>query len=355
MSSRPSRSTRRVKKQQSERQQSSSMRKTKRVGSTSLRLSQRAAVTTRKKTAASGARLMDRLIETGGTFTEDLRLVRFAGVSLGGGKTDKTSVAILEYYPDRKRVFLRSLFEKVSAKGEETADDVLEAILLKEAPGLWGIAFDAPLQLPTCVRCDDPCPGPKSCEKDVFEWMRKAHAKRGKSKRPNKMFTPYTERACEIWIANELEEEFHPSHALGANAAPLAARAHCLQRRLAYRQSALAPNGGVTPFIEVYPKLSLWRMGRDLDVPKSHLRFHKHAVDSDESRHSILKTLIDKQIAFIYQQDLKTMVENSSAFDAFLCAMTAFLKSRGQTEKRPSDFPKGEIWIDFPIQNIKWF
>jgi hypothetical protein len=123
----------------------------------------------------------------------------------------------------------------------------------------------------------------------------------------------------------------------------LTARAHFLKRRLK------------TPLIEAYPKLTLWRIGQALDMPKSYLRFHKHAVDSDEARLFILKTLIEKEIAFVYQQDLRLMVENNVAFEAFLCALTAFLKHRGQTEKPPQGFPKGESWIEFPVKKINWF
>lgn len=286
---------------------------------------------------------MERLLETGGTVIQQLKSVRFAGVSLGGGKTDKTAVAILEYFPERKRIFLRSLREKVSTKGETSADEALHQILTVEETDLSLIAFDAPLQLPLCVRCELTCPGAERCNEPVLKWMRDVHAGRKKEKRPNKMFTPYTERAAEIYISNALEEPFHPSHALGANAAPLTARAHFLRRRLK------------TPLIEAYPKLTLWRIGQSLDMPKSHLRFHKHAVDSDEARLFILKTLIEKEIAFVYQQDLRTMVENNVAFEAFLCALTAFLKHRGQTERPPAGFPKNESWIEFPVKKIDWF
>lgn len=272
-----------------------------------------------------------------------LKVVRFAGVSLGGGKTDKTSVAILDYFPEQKRVFLRGLREKVAGKhaakpGDEiTADEALLSVLNEEESDLAIIAFDVPLTLPVSIG------GSTKDEERVLTWMRKQHVRRSKEKRPNKMFTPYTERAAEIYIANELEEPFHPPHALGSNAAPLTARAQYLKKRL--RQT----------LIETYPKLTLWRVGQALHMPKSHLRFHRHAVDSDEARHYILKTLIEKEIAFVYQQDLKTMVEHNTAFEAFLCALTAFLHYRGQTEKRPRDFPKTESWIDFPVKNIHWF
>ena len=292
---------------------------------------------------AAGPSSVERLLETGGTVIGDMQVVRFAGVALGGGKTDKTAVAVLEYYPDQKRVFLRSLRDKVSGKGETTADEALYEVLTEDEKDLSVIAFDAPLQLPQCIRCEMRCPGVQDCPDPEVKWMRELHRKRDKTKRPNKMFTPYTERAVEIYIANELEEPFHPSHALGANSAPLTARAHFFKQRLR------------VPLIEVYPKLSLWRVGTSLAMPKSHLRFHRHSIGSDESRLYILKTLIEKEIAFIYQQDLRTMVENNVAFEAFVGALTAFLKFRGQTEKRPPTFPKEAMWIDFPKQKIQWF
>lgn len=285
----------------------------------------------------------EKLLETRGTVTENLAAVRFCGVSLAGGKTDKTAVAILEYYPDRKRVFLRSLRERIRAEGDASSDMALHHILTDEEKELESIAFDAPLELPSCIRCQLKCPGAEKCREPHIRWMTDLHAKRDKSKRPNKHFTPYTERCVEIYISNELEEPFHPSHALGANAAPLTARAQYLKRRIE------------TPLIEVFPKLTLWRIGGALKIPKSHLRFHKHAVDSDEARLFILKTLIEKDIAFIYQQDLRLMVENNQTFEAFLCALTGFLRFRGQTERPPKDFPKSESWIEFPREKIVWF
>lgn len=271
----------------------------------------------------------------------EIELVRFAGVALGGGKTDKTAIAILDYFPGQKRVFLRSLRENIggrTTKGDEiTADEALLQILNEEESNLTSVAFDVPLTLPVSIG------GTAKDEEKSLAWMRLQHEKRAKEKRPNKMFTPYTERAAEIYISNELEEPFHPPHALGSNAAPLTARAQYLKKRLK------------PPLIETYPKLTLWRIGQALTMPKSHLRFHRHSVDSDEARHYILQTLVEKEIAFIYQQDLKTMVENNIAFEAFLCALTAFLHYRGQTEKRPADFPKSEAWIEFPVQKIRWF
>jgi len=298
----------------------------------------------RKRTKAASPQAIDRLIATGGTvISENLKHVRFAGVALGGGKTDKTVVAVIEYYPAQKRVFLRSLRDRISGKGEIPGDEALLDILNKQEPNLNTIAFDVPLTLPKCLACELRCPGVEKCRVPVIRWMREMHKKRERSKRPNKMFTPYTERAAEIFISNELEEPFHPSHALGSNAAPLTARAYFLKRRIK------------TPLIEFFPKLTLWRIGCALGIQKSYLRFHRHSVDGDEARLYILKTLIDRGIAFIYHQDMRLMVENNAAFEAFLGALTAFLKYRGQTEKRPTGYPKDEAWIEYPKQDIQWF
>jgi hypothetical protein len=102
------------------------------------------------------------------------------------------------------------------------------------------------------------------------------------------------------------------------------------------------------PQIEVFPRLSIWRLGLELKVAKSHLRFHKHAVGGDESRKVFLNALCDKKNIFVYQQDFKAMVENNHAFESFICAYTAFLKYTKKTEPRPAGFPRSEAWIEFP-------
>lgn len=256
---------------------------------------------------------------------------------------DRTAVAVIEYYPQQKRVFLRSVRERVKSEGELSADLQLHTILTEAEPGLESVGINAPLQLPKCMRCELRCPGFERCKVSEIKWMWDFHRRRGKRKRPNKLFTPYTERCSEMYVSSELEEAFHPSHALGSNAAPLTARAVFISRRLAL------------PVMEVYPKLSIWRMGRALRVPKSHLRFHKHSVDGDDARLAILKALVDHDIAFIYQQDMRAMVENNDAFEAFICALTAFLKFRGQTERPPAGYPKHEAWIEFPKESLVWF
>ncbi len=124
--------------------------------------------------------------------------------------------------------------------------------------------------------------------------------------------------------------------------APLLARAYFIRRRLKIKA------------IEVQPQLSLWRIGKALHIQKSYLKFHKHQIGGDEARMAILKEMVRREIAFLYEQDVRLMVESASAFDAFICAMTAVLKFKGLCEKRPKDFPNGAGWIEIPKENIIW-
>jgi hypothetical protein len=261
---------------------------------------------------------------------------RFMGIALSGGKSDKTCIAVIEYFPEHKKVFLARLFEKIKTEAEISADlKIIEHI--EEYKGqIETVAFDVPLTLPTCLTCKLKCPGFEVCQVPQIEWMRDQYKEILKQKKPKKIFTPYTQRCSEVYLSHCLEENFEIHHALGANLAPLTARALFLQKRIS------------APVIEVSPKVSIWRLGMQAKVGKSHLKFHRHSVSGDESRRVILQSVADDKNIFIYHQDFKIMIENSHAFEAFICAYTAFLKFKKLTESRPKSFPAREAWIEIP-------
>lgn len=267
---------------------------------------------------------------------------RFIGISLGGGKTDKACVAVVEYYPKHKKVFLSRLVEKIKSDEVHSADFKIHEIIEQYHNGIDLIAFDVPFKLPFCLQCVEKCPGIESCPESHVKWMWDYTRKLHKKKKPRKLFTPYTQRCVEMYLSSEIEEPFILQHAMGANCAPLLARAMFIKRRL------------TIPCVEVFPKLSVWRVGRSLQVAKNHLLFHKHAIGGDESRRVILNALGTHNVAFVYDQDVKLMIENNHAFESFICAFTAFLKFKGMTEPRPAGFPEREDWIEFPLPAIKW-
>ncbi|NUM57004.1 MAG: DUF429 domain-containing protein [Bdellovibrionaceae bacterium] len=234
------------------------------------------------------------------------------------------------------------MYDKI--KNEETisADQKIIQVINQYKEFTEYFAVDVPWNLPLCLDCRLNCPGFEACEQEPIKWMHKINLKINKQKKPKKLFTPYTQRACEIYINNELEESFLMNHGMGSNVAPLLARAAFLKKRISL------------DWIEVFPKLSLWRLGRSLGISKSHLKFHRHAVGGDESREIILEALSEKKLAFVYDQDIKIMISNNHAFEAFVCAMTGFLKFFKQTEERPEGFPKKEAWIEFPKLEINW-
>lgn len=271
----------------------------------------------------------------------DNKVIRFIGISLAGGKADKACVAVLEYYPDNKKLFLSRLFEKIKTDEQISADLKIHELIEQNTPSLEYVAFDIPWKIPNCLSCQKKCPGYENCHEPHIEWMWHHQNEKLKKKRPKKLFTPYTQRCVELYLQTELEEVFNLHHAMGSNSAPLLARAAFIKRRM------------TADCIEVYPKLTLWRLGNTLNVMKSHLRGHKAAFGGDESRAQFLQSLNDHNITFIYNQDMKQMVDNNHAFEAFLCGFTAFLKFRGLTEKKPKNFPANEDWIEFPVQHLK--
>lgn len=270
------------------------------------------------------------------------KLHRFIGISLGGGKTDKTALAVLEYYPEQNKIFLSRLFDKIATEGEVSGDLQIHRMISQCPAPLETVAFDVPLQLPKCVTCVKRCPGYEACQEPEILWMWKQFRAQKKTKSPARLFTPYTERCVEQYLQTELEEPFHLQHALGSNLAPLTARAQYLLRRIK------------TPTIEVFPKLSLWRIGNALLMPKSQLRFHRHWDAGQTARQGVLNKVMDRNVAFIYDQDVKILVESPQAFDAFICALTALLEFRGLCEPRPKGFPRKESWLAIPKKIFLW-
>lgn len=272
----------------------------------------------------------------------DGEVIRFIGVSLAGGKSDKACLAVLEYYPKNKKLFLSRLFEKIKSEEKISGDLKIHELIIQNRDTLHSVAFDIPWRLPSCLTCELKCPGFENCHEPHIEWMWQHQNDEKKKKRPKKLFTPYTQRCVEMYLSSSFSEAFHLSHAMGSNVAPLLARARFIQRRV--------PN---IHCIEVYPKIVMWQLGEMLGMMKSQLRSHRAAFGGDQSRSQFLQLLNDNNLAFVYHQDAKSMTDNSHAFEAFLCGLTAFMKYKNLTEPRPKKFPNYEDWIEFPRQNLK--
>jgi hypothetical protein len=267
---------------------------------------------------------------------------RFLGLSLAGGKTDKACLALIDYYPAQKKVFLSQLYHSIHSDDSISADSKITELILGLKNKIKFLAVDHPWRLPQCLRCQLSCPGYEACQEPHVKWFWTEFKKQRKVNKAAKIFTPYTQRCVETLISSQLETKFEISHALGANAAPLLARAQFLHRRT-----------DKVNWIEVFPSLSVWRIGKHLKMKKSDLKSYRKSAVGESCRGQILENLQKHDVVFLYKEDVQIMIHSVHAFDAFICAYTAFLKNSSQTEKVPPNFPSGEDWIEFPLEFLK--
>lgn len=263
------------------------------------------------------------------------KFIRFLGLSLSGGKSDKSCLAVVDFYETSQRLFLNRIFDRVRAEEFISADHKLHELIQQFSENCRWLMMDVPLSFPVCLDCDLVCPGYETCGEPQLKWMRSVYQETDKRK-PKKMFTPYTQRSVDLWLQENSEEGIDVQHAMGANLAPLVARAHFIRRRLALE------------CLEVFPKLAVYRLGLELKVNKSHLKSYRNSVGGEEARRAFLQAMSDKMGVFFYVHDLKLMIENFHAFDAFICAFVGYLKQQGQTLDRPLGFPRTEAWVEIP-------
>jgi hypothetical protein len=262
---------------------------------------------------------------------------RFIGISLSGGKSDKACVSFVDKYKDTERLILSTLIERVRTEEFISADLKLHEMLVQNKHLLHSVAVDAPLSLPYCLNCRLKCPGYEVCEVESIRWMRERKMLQQESKhRPRKMFTPYTQRAADLFLSSVECGSLDTQDALGANLAPVTARALFMARRLKVR------------WLEVSTRHAVWRLGLELRMPKTKLMSWRSSVGGEDTRRLFLTQLQEKTGIFIYHQDVRSLVENHHAFEALVCAVVAFLESVKKTEHPPGDYPKGEHWVHIP-------
>lgn len=260
---------------------------------------------------------------------------RFLGLSLSGGKSDRSCLAVIDCYSEPRRLFLTGIFDRIKSEEFISADLKLHELISQFSEACRWIGFDVPLTLPTCVTCELRCPGFETCSVTEMKWMRTVYQKIQK-KKPKKMFTPYTQRALDLFLQELEEDNLEIQQALGANLAPMTARALFIKRRLEL------------PTFEVAPKISVFRLGQKLGVNKTHLLNYRSTTHGEDARRTFLQSLIDKTGLFIYQQDLKILIESYHAFDSLICAIVGQLHSQGKAEPAPDDFPAKAGWAVFP-------
>jgi len=248
-------------------------------------------------------------------------LNRFLGVSLSGGKTEKTSTVQLDFYPEQNRLFLSELQSKILFDSGLSPDEQLVQWALARRDSC-SLVFDVPISLPSCFNCD--CAnthGPEYCLKPDVQWM--LEYTRAKGLRPAKPITPYTQRALDLYLADYNGGKFEVGHALGSNLAPLTVRARFLIKRIPIA------------IFEIQPRVVSFILGSNFGVAKSQLSCLYLSSRGEEARALFLKKMVEKTGIFIYKQDSRYLSENYHAFNSLLCAYMGFLRHQNLVVNLP--------------------
>lgn len=266
---------------------------------------------------------------------------RFIGLDLTGAKNAKTTLAVLEYFPREKKLFVLDVQSGIGPDKDHSGDTVLIETLTEHAENHENpvLSVNAALSLPPCIQCTR-----KACTKECagpeVKWMRTFAKNNGIPA----TFTPYTQRPVELflkeWIPNHLPERlrFDIDETLGGNRAPLSARMHFLKRSLEERFQ----------IEECHSKLSAMLLGLEFKIPPRVLARYRSVEDGSQAREDLLHQLMDKLSLFVYERDRKKIAEHLNAFDAFICAVSAWSSSERGQIKPPKGFPVASGWITIP-------
>jgi hypothetical protein len=303
---------------------------------------------------------------------------RYLGLELAGAKNHKTALAALEYYPKEKKLFLLDIYDRIAGHPEAaespkrgmsspfalttSGDQALLDTLLElvtesgSAPKSVTLGVNVPLALPPAIACSR-----KGCGKSATQaaaaakWMREAHRKAERQARVERdlprvtEYTTYTQRPVELWIRYQVMSRLPETHrfeideALGGTKAPLTARMHFLLAHL--RASSKLRK---IPLIEAWPKLTVACLAQAMDIPKRTLLDYRRLETGVHAREQILERLTEAQDVFIYERDVQKLAASLTAFDAFVCAYTAYLADTQRCAKIPSGFPVASGWVHYP-------
>lgn len=280
-----------------------------------------------------------------------------AGMSLGGGRKENFFFSLLEYYPEEKRWFLKSLHQ---VKDEEIRDrDEIIASWVSQY-GLKQLVVDFPLSKPPCEdSCLPNCTGAQACPRtQVIEVRSEMQAlleedakcyqanpkkyeqdrntaletdysrnilkkntdepmlSRSFKRKLRKGFTPYWHRPIDFWVwknyYDQLLEVFKISYESFGNVSVM------LLSRLNYLLRHLPKD---LEMFESNIQICLLELYRARVVSKS-LLLQLFDLDlAAQAREQIILNIEQHMAIFIYENDLETIVKNSQAFDSFILSV----------------------------------
>ncbi len=287
---------------------------------------------------------------------EGLQSKNIAGMSMKGGRKDNFYFCLLEFYPESKRWFLKSLLQVHDEEGRDGDDAVREWI---EDFQLRRLVVDFPLSSPACHTCQLDCPGVSACprpevypvreriyrllqeDREILEIHPKSYERarnaddeidpqrdvldkeahehmlsRPFKRRLKKGFLPYWNRSLDFWIwrhyYDQLLDIFNASYdSFGNTSLMLISRFSYLRRHFPRDLELFEANASVV-LIELLRAKILKR--KDIEL----LNDIEQGI---EARLDIIKKIEKELSIFIYDRDLEILVKQPRAFESFLMAV----------------------------------
>jgi hypothetical protein len=286
----------------------------------------------------------------------DHQQFKIGGLSLGGGRKENFFISLLEFYPDKRRWFLKSLLQVKDEEIQDRDEVITNWINQYE---LTKLVVDFPLSKPPCESCDLVCPGLKSCPQNPVVAVRdemnsliemdhqlyQANPKKYEQERNlatevdygrdllskksedhllsrsfkrklKKGFIPYWHRPIDFWIwknyyDQSLEIFKNTYDSYGHVSMMLLARLNYLKRHFPKNLNLFESNVQIT-LLELYRcrligKFQLLQLD-DLDL-------------ASVTREALIRGIEKHLSLFIYDHDFDLLVRNPKAFDSFMLAI----------------------------------
>lgn len=296
-----------------------------------------------------------------------------AGISIKGGNLDKFFFSLLEYYPDSKRWFLKSLLQ-VKDSESLPGNDAIKSWISKYQ--ISELVVDIPLTKPPCITCQLECPGELNCDVDIVrntnemienilkddekfycsgpkgyerkrneddQYIHDKNMFRKKTidpilsksfkRRLKKGFSPYWNRPIDLWIWMEYYDQmldlFNVSYtSFGTTSLMTLFRFSYLKRHFPEGLKLFEGNILVA-YIELI-RSDIVKKETVLDI--NHFEFGSIA------RLEILKNIEKKLGIFIYDHDYEILLKNILAFNSFILSVLGRNLHLGHVKKLEENF-----------------
>lgn len=266
---------------------------------------------------------------------------RSLGLELSGPRTQRTTIAVLDHYPQSQRLVLVDLINPEN--GSDDADESLKSAIheLVQQKRVTGCSVHAPLSLPPALEIQKKIFSPAQVSRlPEVKWMNEMWKKIKDRPSP---FVAYLHRPAEVWLRYKAIERFGDVMSFATNGAALAARMQYLKHQLP------------AELFEVFPRAIVKRISESLEMRQFVQRRYSDIEHGIAAREEFLMQLnLKLPQLFLYDKDVEKMILNINHFHAFLCALMQHMIHRGEFEHKPKGYPAKATWIHIPRLHINW-